>query len=102
MKIPGDNALATSRSLSPPADTVYTWSTGNFESGSSFAAPQLAAISALLWQAYLEHHPQQALDVPSKVTQAIKSNTRPSELGSLNTGLGLVDADKALEYVLGR
>ncbi|GLT16530.1 hypothetical protein GCM10007938_03060 [Vibrio zhanjiangensis] len=100
--IPGDNALATSRSLSTPADAVYTWSTGNFESGSSFAAPQLAAISALLWQAYLEHHPQQALDVPSKVTQAIKINTRPSELGSLNTGLGLVDADKALEYVLGR
>lgn len=100
--IPGHNTLAISRSLSTPADTVYTWSTGNFESGSSFAAPQLAAVSALLWQAYLEHHPQQIPHALNKVTQALKINTRPSDLGSFNTGLGLVDADKALEYILGR
>ncbi|MDN3611449.1 S8 family serine peptidase [Vibrio ostreicida] len=100
--IPGHNTLAISRSLSIPADAVYTWSTGNFESGSSFAAPQLAAISALLWQAYLENHPQQATHGPNKVAQALKINTRPSDLGSFNTGLGLVDADKALEYLLGR
>ena len=100
--IPGHNTLAISRSLSTPADAVYTWSTGNFESGSSFAAPQLAAISALLWQAYLEHHPQQIPHALNKVTQALKINTRPSDLGSFNTGLGLVDADKALEYILGR
>ncbi|NOH73206.1 S8 family serine peptidase [Vibrio pectenicida] len=100
--IPGHNTLAISRSLSTPADAVYTWSTGNFESGSSFAAPQLAAISALLWQAYLEYHPQQIPHALNKVTQALKINTRPSGLGSFNTGLGLVDADKALEYILGR
>lgn len=99
--IPGDNALAVSTSLSTPADAVYTWSTGNFESGSSFAAPQLAAISALLWQAYQEYHPQQASNVASKVTQALKISTRVSDLGASNTGLGLVDADKALAYILG-
>ncbi|MBU2897378.1 S8 family serine peptidase [Vibrio hepatarius] len=100
--IPGHNTLAISRSLSTPADAVYSWSTGNFESGSSFAAPQLAAISALLWQAYLEHHPQQVPHAANKVAQALKISTRPSYLSSFNTGLGLVNADKALEYILGR
>jgi hypothetical protein len=98
--IPGNNALAIARSLSTPADAVYTWSTANFESGSSFAAPQLAAISALLWQAYLEHNPLDPQNALNEVTQAIKMNTRPSDLGSFNTGLGLVDADKALQYIL--
>jgi hypothetical protein len=100
--IPGDNTLATSRSLGTPADAVYTWSTGNFESGSSFAAPQLAAISALLWQAYQEQYPQQSSDIVNKVTQALKTHVRPSVLGSFNTGLGLVDADSALDNILGR
>ncbi|WP_341662929.1 S8 family serine peptidase, partial [Vibrio sp.] len=100
--VPGDNPLAVSTSLSTPADAVYTWSTGNFESGSSFAAPQLAAISALLWQAYRERHPQQMPNAASKVTKALKISTRASDLGSSNTGLGLVDADKALAYILGR
>ncbi|NRD75556.1 S8/S53 family peptidase [Shewanella sp. VB17] len=98
--IPGNNTLAIATSLSTPADAVYAWSTANFESGSSFAAPQLAAISALLWQAYLEHHPQEPQNALNKVTQALKANTRPSNLGAFNTGLGLVDADKALQHIL--
>lgn len=96
----GNNPLAVTRSLSTPADAVYTWSTANFESGSSFAAPQLAAISALLWQAYLEQNPLQPQNALNKVTVAIKANVRSTHLGSFNTGLGLVDADKALQSIL--
>ena len=98
--IPGNNPLAITRSLSTPTDAVYTWSTANFESGSSFAAPQLAAISALLWQAYLEQNPLQPQNALNKVTAAIKANVRSTHLGSFNTGLGLVDADKALQSIL--
>ena len=100
--IPGHNTLATSRSLGIPADAVYTWSTGNFESGSSFAAPQLAAISALLWQACQENHPSHSQDTANKVIQALKTNVRASVLSAFNTGLGLADADRALGNILER
>ncbi len=48
--VPGLNQEALRRTVGAPADGVYSFATGNFEAGSSFAAPQIAAIAALLLQ----------------------------------------------------
>lgn len=48
--IPGANATIQNQTFGLPAEGVWSPSTQTFESGSSFAAPQLSAILALLWE----------------------------------------------------
>ena len=102
--VPGGDEAAQSRTVGAPADGVFSWSTDNFESGSSFAAPQLSAISALLFEACVKLRPatrQQCLD---SVASALKSSaqrpgiTRPG-LSPFEVGLGLVRGDKALSLL---
>jgi len=47
----GENKRALDRIACVPAEAAFSWSTDNFESGSSFAAPQIAAVAALLVEA---------------------------------------------------
>ncbi|WP_299588511.1 hypothetical protein [uncultured Microbulbifer sp.] len=93
--VPGYNELAIKRSFAISGDAVFSASSHNFESGSSFAAPQLAAISALLLNAADYYGYSEAEAVPI-VVQSLQKTARHSHLGSNNTGLGFVDAHKAL------
>lgn len=93
--IPGDNIAAAKLTYAIPADSVYSWSTGNFESGSSFAAPQLAAICALLWDFHESQINSKNSNVAETISQALRSSVRASKLGSFNVGNGLIDGDSA-------
>lgn len=53
--VAGDNISARERSVGAPAEGVYSLSTGNFEFGSSFAAPQISAIAALAIERQLKN-----------------------------------------------
>jgi len=90
---PGNNPTIISHTISVPAEGIYTWSTDNYESGSSFAAPQLAGITALLWQAMQESRKNPTAQVISK---ALRANTKPIDKALVSVvGLGLVSAQKA-------
>ncbi|WP_444922031.1 hypothetical protein ACJJID_06800 [Microbulbifer sp. CnH-101-G] len=93
--VPGYNELAINRSFAISGDAVYSASSQNFESGSSFAAPQLAAVSALLLDA-ADHYGYSRGEAVPMVVQALQGTARHSHLGANNTGLGFVDAHKAL------
>jgi hypothetical protein len=97
--IPGDNISAMMHSYALLADGVYTWSSDNFESGSSFAAPQLAAICALLWQALGDSKNEaQRISLALRETASIRNNQMPQ-----STGLGFINGDAALSLInLGR
>ena len=95
--VPGGNEAAQRRTIGAPADGVFSWSTDNFEAGSSFAAPQLSAISALLVEACTKGRAaarQQCLD--SVVTAMKRSARRPA-----GTGPGLSPAEVGLGVVRG-
>jgi hypothetical protein len=49
--VPGDNQSAIARVVGAPGEGVFSFATGNFESGSSFAAPQISAVISLLLEA---------------------------------------------------
>ncbi|USD19654.1 hypothetical protein MJO52_11220 [Microbulbifer variabilis] len=97
--VPGYNPLAIKRSFAISGDAVYSVSSHNFESGSSFAAPQLAAISALLLDA-ADHYGYSSGEAVPLVAQSLQGTARRSHLGANNTGLGLVDAHKALAKLI--
>nr|WP_256489796.1 S8 family serine peptidase [Pleionea sp. CnH1-48] len=103
--IPGNNALAVGRTLSVPAEAVYSWTTGNFESGSSFAAPQMAALSALLWQVHNKRYwylpkKQRHAKALNRISNNLTITARASELGAFNTGKGLPNANVAYLKIL--
>lgn len=56
--IPGSNQAVQERTLGVPAEGIYSPSTDTFESGSSFAAPQLTAWLALLLNEQRSLHPE--------------------------------------------
>ncbi|WP_163831557.1 S8/S53 family peptidase [Spartinivicinus ruber] len=98
--VPGNFPLAQLHSLAVPAEGVYTAITDNFESGSSFAAPQLAAISALLYQASTKYYPNHIKQFHLwQTTHAIKQTANSQIKPSEEFGLGLVDGDNALQKV---
>ena len=93
--VPGGNEAAQRRTIGASADGVFSWSTDNFEAGSSFAAPQLSAVAALLFEAYTNGRAaarQQCLD--SVVTAMKRSAQRPAVpgpgLSPAEVGLGVV------------
>ncbi|MBU2711197.1 S8/S53 family peptidase [Zooshikella harenae] len=96
--IPGENPIVANQSFGIPAEAVYTWATDNYESGSSFAAPQLTAITALLLQAYQQSTGQSAQNV-GRIVDTLKQSARISVLDSTQTGIGLVNGDKALSFL---
>ena len=102
--VPGGNEAAQRRTIGAPADGVFSWSTDNFEAGSSFAAPQLSAISALLVEACTKVRAaarQQCLD--SVITAMKRSAQRPAGTGAglspAEVGLGVVHGDNASQVV---
>lgn len=97
--IPGGNTQAIEQSFAIPADAVFSWSTGNFESGSSFAAPQLAAVSALLWEACLNKGCAEASRIAFQISQTLRFTTRPTCLTQEEVGLGLVHGKRALNQL---
>ncbi|MFA0812715.1 hypothetical protein [Microbulbifer epialgicus] len=96
--VPGYNELAINQSFAIAGDAVYSDSSNNFESGSSFAAPQLAAISVLLLDA-AQHYGYSKTEATQRVVKALRKSARRTGLGSHYTGLGYIDAHKALNRV---
>ena len=95
--IPGDDVTAAALTLGAPADGVYSWSTGDYEAGSSFAAPQLAALAALLSEACTAvSAPAAAPTCLDRVVSALKIGARPNGLAPSDSGLGVADGDRAL------
>jgi hypothetical protein len=95
--IPGNNPGIIAQTLSVPADGLFTWSTDNYESGSSFAAPQLAGVSALLWQAMTE-----AGKTPTAlaITSSLIQSAQPiAKLPFEAQGTGLIQGDEALKVL---
>ncbi|WP_027709463.1 S8/S53 family peptidase [Zooshikella ganghwensis] len=97
--IPGQNNLVAYQSFGIPAEAVYSWATDNYESGSSFAAPQLTAVIALLLQAEQQKAGQFTYGI-ERIVGALKQTARCSVLDSRESGLGLVNGDKALTFLV--
>ena len=104
--IPGSNVEVQNRTIGSPADAVFSWTTDNFEAGSSFAAPQVAALTALLLEACSKERLvawQQCLE---PTLNAVKESAqRPGRDGSKvrigpdEVGLGLIGGDRALRSI---
>lgn len=95
--IPGNNSRAIHQSLATVADGVFSWSTDNYESGSSFGAPQLAAISGLLWESLGDRCDH---DIAQRITHAILKTANPhASLPPETIGLGRLNADLALDWL---
>lgn len=95
--IPGNNSRAIHQSLATVADGVFSWSTDNYESGSSFGAPQLAAISGLLWEALGDRYDHEKAHW---ITDAILKTAEPHpSLKPETIGLGCLNADAALDWI---
>ncbi|WP_444913161.1 hypothetical protein [Microbulbifer sp. PAAF003] len=97
--VPGYNPLAIKQSFAIAGDAVYSASSQNFESGSSFAAPQLAAVSLLLLE-MADYYGLSRVEAARIVSKSLKDNARRSWLGDHNTGLGFVDAHRAMSAIL--
>ncbi|MCO1336570.1 hypothetical protein MO867_19750 [Microbulbifer sp. OS29] len=96
--VPGYNDLAIKQSFAIAGDAVYSASSHNFESGSSFAAPQLAAISVLLFD-MAEQHGLTREEAIERISQALKDTARHTRLGSHNMGMGFVDAHQTMAAI---
>ena len=101
--IPGSSTAVQQRTVAAAADGIFSWSSDNFESGSSFAAPQVTAITALLLEACIRQRQTESAKCLDPVWTATKSSAqRPQGVGGDSTlsaeevGLGRVDGDRAL------
>lgn len=98
--IPGDFIPVVQKSFAVAGDGVWSQSSENFESGSSFSAPQLSALCAMLWQAI-----NQKTNTKNKAELIIKALSETAEpfekLKPQITGLGTVHADRALRRMTG-
>ncbi len=92
--IPGAMANVQSRTLAVPAEGVWSPSLEAFDSGSSFAAPQIAALSALLLEAE-KLTSSSALDQKRKVLEVLKASAARGVHGAEDWGLGLPSGDVA-------
>ena len=94
--IPGDSDRAQDRSFGLPADGVYAASTAEFVSGSSFAAPMLAGLSALLLDAAHQDHPNEDSRCQRRaVTEALKATADRTGLLRGEVGRGVPRGDAA-------
>ncbi len=95
--IPGADAAVAARTLGVPAEGIWSEASQSYESGSSFAAPQLTALIALLTEA------AKAKDATLSPVQArgaaLRALKASASLGSQTVaewGLGLPNGDAAL------
>lgn len=94
--IPGDLPAIQSRSLAVPAEGVWSPSTETFESGSSFAAPQIAALTALLLgEESLSPNGGTRIEQRQRVVQKLKASASLQNHTNNEWGLGLASGDKA-------
>lgn len=96
--IPGDYIPAQEHSLAVVADGIFTWSSNGYESGSSFAAPQICSIFALLQQALSANG--QGFDLNSNealrtISRSLKSKAVKTGQKPTIEGRGLISADRA-------
>lgn len=100
--IPGHINEIKNRTLSVPAEGVWGETMHTFESGSSFAAPQISAISALLLEALkTQNHSLTAIEKKHKVVEALKQSAQRFEHSESDWGQGLLNSDLALKYLEG-
>lgn len=98
---PGHQALAQSVSLAVPADGLWSEVSRQFESGTSFAAPQITGVLALLSQSLMkqgssEHH---LPDIFKLSAQALLQ-TASRESGTADqTGRGWINGDMAFRHL---
>ncbi len=98
--VPGAQTDIQQHSLAIPADAVWSPATQSFESGSSFAAPQLAALSALLLQSLKQHQPTlDSLQQKQAVVKALLQTAQLSAHGSLEWGQGIPSAERAINQL---
>ncbi len=96
--IPGKFEAVARQSFAISGDGVFSQSSGNYESGSSFSAPQLTAVCALLWEALLQKNNAAPA---SRIVMALSQTAEPlKQMDSSTTGLGNIHADHALAYIL--
>jgi hypothetical protein len=91
---PGSNKIAQNKTFTIAADGVFSWSTDNFESGSSFAAPQLCAVLALLMEGRFAKQKSISKKDLSFLVQALKKHAKVQSRKPENLGLGLIFADE--------
>lgn len=97
--IRADNTVENRSNFGPEIDVVAPWSVfttalgGRYESkeGTSMAAPQAAAVAALVWQKYPEMKPY---EIRSLLRQTAQDVGAPG--WDPHTGFGLIRADRAL------
>lgn len=95
--VPGDFAPVVKRTLGAPAEGVWSAATETFESGSSFAAPQICGLSALLLEAQRLLTPAQSQDQNlAAVRDALLSSASLGRLEPASGGRGLPSPAKAL------
>ena len=96
--VPGQNPLAQGNALGAPSDGIFSFATDNFESGSSFAAPVLAGLSALLLAEEKILKPD-ALGPAARqrVVATLKDTARLYTLGPEDAGKGIPQGDDALK-----
>ncbi|MCX6128313.1 MAG: hypothetical protein NTX25_04520, partial [Proteobacteria bacterium] len=88
--VPGKFLPIQRRTLAIPAEGVYSPSTETFESGSSFAAPQLSALAALLLEARRKQAPTETLaDSRRYVHQELLQNAQLGQHSAEEWGRGL-------------
>lgn len=90
--VPGGHSKCQGMSLAAPADGIFSFSTGNFEQGSSFAAPQITAFLALL----LSHSPDKSV---SEIVLATKKSARTLDFASSEIGMGIPSGKQAVFYL---
>ena len=95
--IPGANKACMEHAFGTPSDGVFSFASDNFESGSSFGAPILAGLSALLLAEAKAHHPTMAdQQLQQQVVTALKNTAKRGALRAEETGRGLPQGDDAL------
>lgn len=92
--IPGSNEIAQHNSIKVPAEAVYSPSSGLFESGSSFAAPQLSATLAELLKRFPEENGSVDMRNKSCVLESV-SQTAVRQHQMFEEGRGLLNAQAA-------
>ncbi|MFK7822696.1 MAG: hypothetical protein AB8G05_00960 [Oligoflexales bacterium] len=99
--VPGSFEAIYTHSLALNGEGLFSWANVVFESGSSFAAPQLSAFAALLFEViardpYIHFTKKNATNIVyTTLREAALQGTQDS--GSL--GLGFLKGDAALEYL---
>ena len=102
--IPGGYQAIYPFSLAMSAEGVFSWSSQAYESGSSFAAPQLAGVAALLFEAVekkLNLNPKN-LDQVEKldlVYNALRAASKQGFQSPHTFGLGFLSPDHSLSLI---